>query len=198
MLRRWPNHRKDDWQLAIYYDGLGDLVKERGFECLKAAVRASFTRCNFLPEPPELRELLPSISNVSILEPEQVHDPRCQDCGGSGWKPVKVLNRGQLENRVTRCTCKVPATRQPEPEPTPGLAAYHSILKDAVERSETEHLGNESRRGAARAQARAALKTVTERMERERATRNKPADAVPEPRSDTGEFKPLKTAEDVE
>jgi hypothetical protein len=173
VLKRWPNHRKDDWQLVLYYDALSDLVDECGFMRVKAAVRASFTRCNFLPEPPELRELLPSVSEVCIQPPEKARDPNCSDCGGNGWKLVKVLDRGQLQNRATRCTCKAPATQQPEP--TPDLAMYHSILKDAVERSETERLGNENRRVAARAQARAALKTVTERMERERATPNKPA-----------------------
>jgi hypothetical protein len=176
MLKRWPNHRKDDWQLAIYYDALHDLEDECGFVRVKAAVRASFTRCNFFPEPPELRDLLPPVPDVQIVPPpEKVHDPRCPDCSGSGWKPVQVVNRGQLENRFTRCKCKPPAAQQPEP--TPDLAVYHSILKDAVEKSEAERLGNESKRVAGRAQARAALKTVTERMEREREARSKPADA---------------------
>lgn len=146
VLRRWPNHRKDDWQLALYYDALSDLVDECGFVRVKAAVRASFTRCNFFPQPPELRELLPSVPDVCIQPPEKVRDPNCPDCGGNGWKMVKVLDRGQLQNRATRCACKAPATQQPEP--TPDLAAYHSILKDAVEKSEAEHLGNESRRAA--------------------------------------------------
>jgi hypothetical protein len=173
MLRRWPNHRKDDWQLAIYYDGLNDLAKERGFECLKSAVRASFTRCNFLPEPPELRELMPE---VGYVQPLKLHDPNCRDCRGEGWKPVPVPmidgKTGRLDRRFMPCDCKAPS--MPQPEPTPEPTAYHSVLKDAVEKSEAEHLGNESRRAAARAQARAALKTVTERMERERATRNNP------------------------
>jgi len=176
VLKRWPNHRKDDYQLALYYDTLSDLVDECGFVRLKAAVRDSFTRCNFLPEPPELRELLPSVPDVQIQSPENAHDPNCPHCGGSGWKPVKVLERGQPQNRATRCKCKAPDTRQPEPEPD--LAAYHSILKKGVERFEKEHLGSDNRRAAARARARVALKTVTERMERERAAGDKKQDSL--------------------
>jgi hypothetical protein len=160
--------------LAIYYDGLGDLLKEHGFECLKSAVRTAFTRCHFFPEPPELRDLMPE---VGYVEPLKVHDPNCRDCRGEGWKPVPIPmidgKTGRLDRRFMPCDCKAPVT--PQPEPTPDPTAYHNILKEAVEKSEAEHL-EKSRRATARAQARAALKTVTERIERERATRNKPAD----------------------
>jgi hypothetical protein len=179
VLKRWPNHRKDDWQLAIYYDALSDLVGECGLVRLKVAVRASLTRCDFFPEPSELRKLLPSIPDVQIQSPEKVHDPGCPDCGGNGWKVVKMLERGQLQNRATRCKCKAPATQQLEP--APDLGQYHSVLKQSVERIEMEHLGSENRRAAARARARAALKTVTERMEQERTAASEKQDPSAEP-----------------
>ena len=130
VLKRWPNHRKDDWQLVLYYDALSDLVDECGFVRLKAAVRTSFTRCNFLPEPPELRELLPAIPDCvkpKLLEP----DPNCRDCGGSGWKNVLGPDR-----RVTRCHCKAP-TAVTKPTFTPDIRPFHAVLKEAVARIKT-------------------------------------------------------------
>jgi len=110
LLLRWPNHRKDAAQLVAYHDDLSDLVAECGFDRVTAAVRASFTRNNFLPEPSELRELLPA----NRYDQPQWHDEACPDCHGSGWKLVQVASTfyaGKTETRATRCLCK-PATAQ--------------------------------------------------------------------------------------
>jgi hypothetical protein len=111
LLLRWPNHRKDPAQLVAYHDDISDLVAECGFERLTAAVRASFTRNSFLPEPSELRELLPSPNEYG--QP-QWHDEACPDCHGSGWKLVQVASTfyaGKTETRAARCPCK-PATQK--------------------------------------------------------------------------------------
>jgi hypothetical protein len=131
-LRRWPNHRKDDWQLDLYCGALSDLVDECGLVRLKAAFRAASTRCHFLPEPPELRELLPPIPEHAKLKLAE-HDPNCRNCDGSGWKNVLCPDR-----RVTRCHCKAPAVATAtKPAFTPNLAPLHAFLKDAVERTKT-------------------------------------------------------------
>ncbi len=106
LLLRWPNHRKDAAQLVAYHDDLHDLVAECGFERVTSAVRASFTRNSFLPEPSELRELMPSQDRY---DQPQWHDEQCEDCHGSGWKLVQVASpfyAGKTETRAVRCPCK--------------------------------------------------------------------------------------------
>jgi hypothetical protein len=65
-----------------YTAGISTLVKECGFGRVQAAVEAARTRCKFLPEPAELRELL-DVTPAVVIKPREP-DPDCCACGGSG------------------------------------------------------------------------------------------------------------------
>ncbi len=75
-LARRPNHKKDDAQLAYYFDDLADLVRERGIT--RVVVRLAWTTNLYLPEPAEVRECMPE-PDVS----KQFHDPNCPNCRGT-------------------------------------------------------------------------------------------------------------------
>jgi mono/diheme cytochrome c family protein len=120
LLSHWPNHKKDDAQLLAYYDDLEDLVAECGIRRVVAAVRASNTRCRFLPEPCELRALLPSAEQYG----QQCNDPNCSDCHGNGLKMVEVPSdqrhlalypRETTMKVAKRCDCRPAAPAHKEP-----------------------------------------------------------------------------------
>lgn len=107
LLRR-PNHGKDDAQLVAYHDDLEELVRECGLERVSAAMRAAWTRIAFLPEPAEIRELLPPVREYESVSP---HDPDCRECRGTGWKYAELVP-GEKTRRVTRCTCRPNSVRK--------------------------------------------------------------------------------------
>lgn len=103
---RWPNHNKDDVRVDMYVEDVSDLVEECGFERVLSAAGAAHTRNRFLPEPPELRDLLP--------EPEPDPYPGCRKCNDSGWDLVHVpsrVNPGKMELEARRCAC-IPTTKR--------------------------------------------------------------------------------------
>jgi hypothetical protein len=116
---RWPNNKKDAAQIVMYREDIGALVEECGLSRVQAAVEAARTRCSFLPEPAELRDLMPSPEKISS-QPQR-HDPNCHHCGGNGWKMILTIDnrRGRAERAVIRCACKAPATPKPAPRPNP-------------------------------------------------------------------------------
>lgn len=130
MTARWSNHKKDAAQIIMYRDDIAALAGECGLERVRVAVGKARTWCNFLPEPAELRELLPPVPEY-IPPAWSLHDPHCPDCSGSGWKMLTVIDRGQSDRRATRCACRAPA--MVGPEPIPNLKSYHELLQRAVE-----------------------------------------------------------------
>jgi hypothetical protein len=105
LTRRWPNHKKDASQLRLYVEDIDTLVQECGFDRVHSAVSKARIRCNFLPEPAELYELLPS---PTIQDRPQLRDPHCPECSGSGWKVVAVVDASSdRANKIaTRCNCQ--------------------------------------------------------------------------------------------
>jgi len=135
LIQRWPNNKKDAAQLILYVEDIAALVEECGLKRVLAAVKAARTNCNFIPEPGELRKLLPSQEVYG--QPPQWHDPNCRDCGGSGWKPVLIveISTGRPERQVTRCACKPPA--RPNPAPRANPEQYRAFIKEALESVKT-------------------------------------------------------------
>jgi hypothetical protein len=111
LVDRWPRHKKDNAQLLIYYDDIADLVEECGFQRVFSAAKAAHQQKNWLPEAPELRELLPAV------QMRQWRDPNCRDCRGSSWRAVEVPSTqkhldlyGEPTMLVAqRCFCQPPA-----------------------------------------------------------------------------------------
>jgi|GEM_PF-6619127 len=135
LLQRWPNHTKDHAQLCMYNDEITEMVEECGEGRMQATVKAARTRCHFLPEPAELRDLLPAPE----LFP-QYHDPDCRECLGSGWKMVDVpadprrleLYPGEATVRLAqRCHCAPPVP-----------AARKNPTNDSPSSLEVEHAGS--------------------------------------------------------
>jgi|HubBroStandDraft_4_1064222.scaffolds.fasta_scaffold21523_4 hypothetical protein len=104
IIGRWPKHKKDAGQMLHYTADISTLVKECGFGRVQAAVEAARTRCKFLPEPAELRELL-DVTPAVVVKPREPA-PDCCACGGSGWKNVPGPDR-----RVRRCNCEATAPK---------------------------------------------------------------------------------------
>jgi hypothetical protein len=134
LLLRWSNHKKDAAQIVMYRNDVAALIAECGLSRVQAAAEKARTHCNFLPEPAELRELLPS-SNINA----RYHDQNCSACHGSGWKLIDVIDSGtgRAEKRAVRCACVPSAPRAPESERAPALdlGPLHAILQQGVEQS---------------------------------------------------------------
>jgi len=128
LLQRWPNHKKDEGQLALYVEDIADLVENCGPDRVRAAVKAARIRCDFLPEAPELNKLLPGPERHS----EPLRDPDCLDCAGDGWKMVRYVDveSGRAGQRATRCTCRPPAALKTAPRPS--LRQYNTFIAQAL------------------------------------------------------------------
>jgi hypothetical protein len=117
--KRWPNHKKVDAdQLVMYHDDIAQLIAECGEPRVRAAEEKARTHCNFLPEPAELRELLPAPEQFPLWR-----DPECPQCHGSGWFELEVPSPQRYRSfyptiRVAqRCYCEPPrATDRKNPE----------------------------------------------------------------------------------
>jgi hypothetical protein len=164
LLLRWSNHKKDPAQVVMYRDDIAALIAECGLTRVQAAAEKARTNCNFLPEPAELRELLPS-SNIN----NQWHDRDCPDCRGSGWKLIDEIDSrpGRAEKRAVRCACVPRAPRAPEPAPALDLGPLHAILQQGVDQS----LLVKKILPAPDPNRRAALKEQLARMQEQRAKR---------------------------
>ncbi|MGA3105297.1 MAG: hypothetical protein ABSD53_12515 [Terriglobales bacterium] len=125
LLKRWPNHKKDTDQVVMYRDDIRALIAECGEGRVRAAEESAHTHCNFLPEPAELRELLPS-PNFN----NQFHDPSCRDCSGSGWKMID-------DKYAVRCACvpSLPGAPEPDRAQASDLRTLHAVLKQGVDQS---------------------------------------------------------------
>lgn len=134
LLLRWSNHKKDSAQVVMYRNDVAALIAECGLNRVQGAAEMARTHCNFLPEPAELRELLPS-SDINI----RYHDQNCPDCHGTGWKLIDVIDAGtgRADKGAVRCACVPSAPRVPEPECAPALdiGPLHAILQQGVEQS---------------------------------------------------------------
>jgi hypothetical protein len=116
---RWPRPKKDAAQLKFYVEDIGAMVEEFGLSRMQAALAtARRGRLNFLPEPAELRDLLPSADPFA-----QHRDPDCRECLGSGWKTEEVpadprhrkLHPAAETMRVSeRCHCEPPPAARNE------------------------------------------------------------------------------------
>lgn len=97
------NRKDEDEQEAWFFD-LGQLVKECGLTRVSAGMRAAWTRIQFLPSAPEVRQYLPP---PEAAKPTPMSDPNCAECNGSGWKAVMKYSAlyGREERCVKRCDC---------------------------------------------------------------------------------------------
>ena len=74
------------------------LEREVGWERLEQAVEAALGTCKFFPNEAEIRPCIPPLAAKRV-----VVDERCQECGGTGWKPTDPKNR---MSAVVRCACR--------------------------------------------------------------------------------------------
>jgi hypothetical protein len=176
LLLRWSNHKKDPAQAVMYRDDVAALIAECGLSRVQAAAEKARTNCNFLPEPAELRELLPS-SDINT----RYHDQNCSACHGNGWKLIDVIDSvsGRADKRAVRCTCVPSSPRAPDPERTPALdlGPLHAILQQGVDQS----LLVKTILPAPDPNRRAALKEQLARMQEQRAKRDADAPTLTAP-----------------
>ena len=91
---QWDKKTEDEQEAWVF--DLAQLVKECGLNRVNAGMQTCWTRIQYLPSAPEVREHLPPPEAPNSV-PQ--HDSNCSECRGSGWKPVTA------QRCVTRCDC---------------------------------------------------------------------------------------------
>ena len=131
LVEQWPT-KKDEWEFEIWVRKINVLVRQCGLGPVWRAAEQALISKPFLPEAPELYELLPAPDAL----PRQWHDEDCPDCHGTGWKPVPEIDSrsGRVENPYQRCPCKPSRVkRKIKAEPAEEAQAEH-LLQEQISR----------------------------------------------------------------